>query len=307
MARFLGLILFSIFIAGCSEDSEPLSPVLQTAPIHSQVADQMPPGRLAALQVETALSVDGDMATRTSTAVALWSFWADRIDACLSASGLEQSTSRFVSPATDDPIWDLQREPLGFFRPYGREWNEIHGFASEFPDQFWTREEVGFLSLSSLDLFDSDCARSTYPFDSVLAPGPNSEYGSFLDSLALEVHNAIRTDAEQELWIAWDAQLEPLADDLPPEDWLDECLLDGGVAPSLVDSDHWEVLSGPDTAEQGAQYSVVEAECLNNVFTPLDNELLDLATSFANEHEHEISQSLALDSRVEEWIVQKSN
>lgn len=308
MARVLGLTLFVFLLAGCSEDTVATNPLLESAPIHSQLANQMPPGRLAALQVETVIGVEGDMETRTSTAAALWSFWADRIDTCLGTSELEQSTPRFVSPPADDPLWDLQREPSSFFRPYGREWNEVHGFASESPDQFWNSEEVSFLMLSSLDLFDSDCARSTYPFDSLIAqPGPNSEYGSFLDTLALEVHYAIRTDAEEQLWVAWEEQLDSLADDLPSGDWLAECLIDGGIEESLVYSDHWEVLSSPDTAEEGAQYSVVEAECLNNVFDPLDDELFDLATSFANDHELEISQALALDARVEDWIVRQDS
>ena len=45
--------------------------VLDSAPIHSEVAAEMPPGRLAALQVDTILDFHGDMEVRSRTAVAL--------------------------------------------------------------------------------------------------------------------------------------------------------------------------------------------------------------------------------------------
>ena len=287
-----------LILSSCSGAAGTLA-VLDDAPIHSEVADLMPPGRLAMLQVSEVGNYQWDMEPRANAAAALWNHWADDIDSCFADAGVDQTVPRFEAPSSDDPIWDLMREPDHEFRPYDEVWNREHGFASDDPNVFWASDEVAYLRIDSPELLDSDCANSTYPYDMLIGrPGSNETHSGFLDSLAVQL-------LEQLEPVEWDeTELEAL-DEIRGELNLPECLADGGVPQWVLESDYWELFAGAQGSrplDEAAQYSVVEAECFDEVFTPVDDELLEIADTFVEQNEDQLVEALRVDERVADWI-----
>ena len=290
----------------CTSDSTVAPPhagVLDSAPIHSAVAAEMPPGRLAALQVDSILGFDGDMEARSRTAVALWSHWADSIDQCLESSGSEEQVERFEHPDNAGPLWDMLREPTGPFRPYSRGWNEAHGLSSDSAKHFWEDERVQYLRLDSLSLMDTDCARSTYPYDSLIPrTDASTSYGTFLDALALRLHESFG-EGPSSLHREWDEALEAeVGSKLPTGDWVDQCLFSEGVDEALVEGDHWELIADSGPTDAAVHYAVAEARCFETELGALDDQLLETATSFANRNERELTERLAIAEEVTAWL-----
>ncbi|MCP3937214.1 MAG: hypothetical protein GY708_17820 [Actinomycetia bacterium] len=126
--------------------SAPVPEILLRAPIHTDAAERMRPGALAALQLTTLL--DADMEARAQTAALLWDFYASHIEECLSAKGDHSQLSRIEVSPGDDPTWDLIREPNHEFHPTDEEWNRLHGFSSRDSGAIGTRIAASLSSRS---------------------------------------------------------------------------------------------------------------------------------------------------------------
>ena len=74
-----GLAVLAIGAASCGSEAVTAPAFLDEARIHSQAAERMSPGSLAALQLVT-LGDHFDVETRATTGARLWDFWANEIE-----------------------------------------------------------------------------------------------------------------------------------------------------------------------------------------------------------------------------------
>ena len=288
-----GLAVLAIFGASCSSEAVAAPAFLDEARIHSQAAERMSPGSLAALQLVT-LGDHFGVETRATTGARLWDFWANEIEQCAQGSEF-QDVPRINVPDSDDPIWDLVREPTyDLFRPTGEEWNRQYGAASQSAKTFWADHAAFFEAPLPLD---DSCVASTYPFATALSFEYFTSTGQPLDLLALNVLESV------DLPVPPDG---PELEFLPGHGDIAACIVEHGVDAELVESDYFEVFAvreGPHP--EAAAFSVAEGSCIEQLLGPHDDELLQAVAVYSVANE-ELLRTQDVDALLEEWLLENA-
>ena len=257
-----------------------LHPVLDRAPLHSEIAAHMPPGALAALEVETIIN-GVDAHAFATTAARVWELWEERLVTC-AASDQNDGRRPIVFPAADDPFWDPVRVPRDAFRPYTEEWNRLHAFGVNDARDFFENDDPVAELEQSIDF--GPCYQTTYPFDSLIPYDELVSSSTPIRDLASEATQAARED--NGLRTAWSSSLASLSgrkllDGLA--DW-GTCMADLGASDEVATGDFSAAIAELDRDGE-VEVALMDVVCSGDIFAEVDNELLAAAINFADENE----------------------
>lgn len=257
-----------------------LHPVLDQAPLHSEIAVHMPAGALAALEVETIIN-GVDAHALATTAVRIWELWEDRLATCEDGDSNDER-QQIDLPAADDPFWDPVRVPRDAFRPYTEEWNRLHAFGVNDARDFFERDDPVAELERTLDF--GACHETTYPFESLL---PYDELVASSTPLYALAGVATRDAHEDtDLRGAWSSALASLSgrkllDGLA--DW-GTCMADLGASDDVATGDFGAAIAALDRDGE-VEIALMDVVCSRDVFAEVDNEILAAAINFADEND----------------------
>lgn len=276
-----------------------LHPILDQAPLHSEVAAHMPAGALAALEVETIIA-GFDAHAHATVASQLWELWEDRLATCtVDGAGFERQ--RIVLPEADDPFWDPVRIPRDAFRPYTEDWNRSYAFGVNEAREFF--EESDPVARFERNIDFGDCHESTYPFASLVAYDDIISSATPLNDLAVVTARAARE--EDGLRATWSSALANLSgrailDGLA--DW-ESCMTDLGAPLAVVSGDFRDALAALDR-EGEVEVALLDIVCSRDVFARIDVELLAAAINFADDNELVLLEALDQTDSIENVLVE---
>ncbi len=259
----------------------------------------MPPGALAALEVETIIA-GFDAHAHATVAAQLWELWEDKLVTCV-ADDASYERQSIVLPEADDPFWDPVRIPRDAFRPYTEDWNRSFAFGVSEAREFFEVSDPVAQFERNIDF--GDCHESTYPFASLIAYDDVTSSSTPLNDLAVVAARAARE--ESGLRAAWSSALASLSgrailDGLA--DW-EPCMTNLGAPAAVVSGDFHTALAALDR-EGEVEVALLDIVCSRDVFAGIDLELLAAAINFADDNELLLLEELDQTDAIEKVLAE---
>ena len=268
------IVFAAVALAACSGSEPSLDDAialrLDSVATFPGAAERMLPGARAAMQVEATV-LGREVHDVVAVADAALTEWELRLQQCESNPNASLTPARTVDPPNDGS-WTSGDVPESAFRPLDEEWAVTHRLsgmdeAAVFAQYPWLEEQLP----------TSECIDASFPFQSALqgVEGVETPY-----DIALELSQRMPLPSDR-LTQNWQgAQGTFGTNNLAGGSW-DTCMIEAGFADLLA----------ADFFEQRAQFGLsveaatADARCWEMLFTPIDDEVLELAGDFATSNE----------------------